>query len=98
MSVDEQLNLMDGLRLPPISSQEEKDPVVQVEFLDGQSGHAWYVLEGSREAGDYRFYGFDVGKNLPRRRYFRFSELVGQNASIDIRPRRCRWSQIHWAK
>lgn len=46
--------------LPPFYSQE-KDPVVHAKFFTPDSNWAWYVMEGSRQEGDYIFCGYVFG-------------------------------------
>src|SRR5260370_5014964 len=86
------LNTLDQLELPPIWSQEERNPVIQLRFRDAANNTEWYVIEGSRQSDDYRFYGFQV-QNFPILCHFRLSDLH-LPAEFDISLRGKRWSEI----
>jgi hypothetical protein len=87
------LDELDQMGLPPLWSQEESNPVIQLRLRDTWNGIEWYVIEGSRQPNDYRFYGFQV-QGLPIRRHFLLSDLEHHRVDLDISPRGKRWSEI----
>jgi hypothetical protein len=87
------LDELDQMGLPPLWSQEDGNPVIQLRFHDPSSGTEWYVIEGSRQLNDYRFYGYQV-QNFPIRCHFRLSDLRCRQIDFDVSPRGKRWSEI----
>jgi hypothetical protein len=84
---------LDQMGLPPLWSQEDSNPVIQVLLRDTSNSIEWYVIEGSRQPDDYRFYGFQV-QGLPVRRHFVLSDLQRDRLDVDTSPRGKKWSEI----
>lgn len=74
-------------RLPRLYATENvplEDKTVICKFFDPTGRATWYVFEGDREDGDWRFFGFVVsplGEDCDELGYFCLSEL----ASIVVR-------------
>jgi hypothetical protein len=87
------LDQFDQLGLPALWSQEERNPVIQLRLRDSMSGVEWYVIEGTRQPNDYRFYGFRV-QGLPIRCHFLLSDLRCHRFDLDMSPKGKRWSEV----
>ena len=62
-------------RLPPLGSQQEElDPIVQIKFYLPGTVWEWYVIEGSPDGSDFRFFGYVRGRTSEWS-YFSLSEL-----------------------
>ena len=69
--------LPDELRrqLPRLhTQQDDPNPVVHARFYTTDSTQTWWVIEGSPEADDFRFFGYVRGLT-EQWRYFLLSEL-----------------------
>jgi len=75
-------------RLPPLYSQEaEPEPTVYAKFFLPGTGWTWYVLEGSQEGDEFRFFGFVVGLESELG-YFLLSELEGVRSPLGLQVER----------
>ena len=75
-------------RLPPLYSQEgEPEPTVYAKFFLPGTGWTWYVLEGSQEDDEFRFFGFVVGLESELG-YFLLSELEGVRSPLGLQVER----------
>ena len=49
-------------RLPALYSQDvNRDPIVHLKFFTPDSNWTWFVIEGSEDEGDFRFFGYVIG-------------------------------------
>jgi hypothetical protein len=75
-------------RLPLLYSQEaESEPMVYAKFFLPGTGWTWYVLEGSPEGDEFRFFGFVVGLENELG-YFLLSELEGVRSPLGLQVER----------
>jgi hypothetical protein len=74
--------------LPPLYSQEGKDPAavrVAVKFFTPDAQCTWYVTEGERDGGDWRFFGLcDLGQGFPELGYVQLSELQSVRGQLGL--------------